>query len=142
MDVSISYIAISFILGLLFVAPYILWLNRLSSLKRTQAASAGLIIAALIYIGFALFYGDGQWLVVEIIGVFIYGLTAGLALRYSDLWLVAGWGLHPAWDLWLHWLGPGTHIVPAWYAIACLSFDVALAIYLAVRSNARSLLTE
>ena len=140
MDVSNSYFVISFILGLVLAALYLYWLNRLNELRFRQAASVGLVIAALIYIGFAWFYGDRQWLIVELLGVAAYSTAALLALRYSALWLAVGWGLHPIWDLWVHWLGPGTHIVPAWYAIACLSFDLLVAGYIVMRSDIKSLL--
>ncbi len=139
MDVSNSYFAISFILGLALAALYLYWLNRLHDLRFKQAASAGLVIAALIYIGFAWFYGDGQWLLVEVLGVLAYGVAVLLALRHSVLWLAVGWGLHPIWDLWVHWLGPGAYIVPAWYAIACLSFDLLVAGYIVMRSDITSL---
>jgi len=140
MDVSNSYFLISFILGLVLAVLYLYWLNRLNDVQFKQAASAGLMIAAFIYIGFAWFYGERQWLIVELLGVGVYGTAALLALRYSVLWLAVGWGLHPIWDLWVHWLGPGTHIVPAWYAIACLSFDLLVAGYIVMRSDMKSLL--
>ncbi|MCG8412901.1 MAG: hypothetical protein MI746_01670 [Pseudomonadales bacterium] len=128
-----AYFSISFVLGLIFVAPYLAWVHRLSLRDANKALGFGLFIAAVIYIGFAWFNGNGNWLVVELIGVAVYGLAVWLALRYSILWLAAGWVFHPVWDVCVHWLGPGTHIVPAWYAIACLSFDLAVAIFIVVK---------
>lgn len=102
----------------------------MSGRKLIDGAGSGLVIAALIYLSFALYYSDTQWLLIESAGVFAFGITYWLAVAYSPLWLAFGWGLHPMWDIFLHWLGPGTHIAPIWYAIACLSFDLAVAWYL------------
>ena len=140
MTTSLTYFIISFFIGLVLVAPYLWWLNRLSLNRLNQAAGVGLIVAAIIYIGFAWFNGNEPWLLVEALGVLLYGLSAWLAWRFSILWLAAGWGLHPLWDVWVHWLGLGSHIAPAWYAIACLSFDFAVAIYIVKRSGLRPLL--
>ena len=129
MTTSYGYFFISFFLGFVIVVPYILWLQRLGPKQLCQAAAIGLVVAAVIYIGFSLFNADRSWVMVEVLGVLAYGLAAWLAIRYSLLWLAAGWGLHPIWDVWLHWLGPGSDIVPPWYAIACLSFDVALGVF-------------
>jgi hypothetical protein len=42
-----------------------------------------------------------------------------------------GLGDTPSWDIGLHYLGPGTLFVPAWYPIACVSFDLLVAVYVA-----------
>lgn len=135
MTVSTSYFLLFFILGLLLPIPWIAWLHRFDDRRVTIGIGMGLLVAALIYIGFALYQGDGSWLMVECIGVAFYGLCAWLALRNSMIWLAVGWGLHPVWDAALHWFGPGAHIVPPWYAIACLSFDLTVALYVVLRVN-------
>ena len=88
------------------------------------------MLAAVIYIGFALAWGDMRWLFIEIAGVAIYGGFFLLANKQSRYWLAVGWLLHPVWDIALHLHGPGEHIVPLWYALACLSFDAIVAAYL------------
>ncbi len=133
MEISTSYFWFSFMLGLVAVAPMLVYLHKLDSQAMTMAAGSGLVIAALIYLGFALYHGDNNWFLIESGGLIAYGFSFWLAMRYTPLWLAAGWGLHPLWDIFLHWLGPGTHIAPIWYAIACLSFDLAVAGYLAWR---------
>ncbi len=133
MNVSTGYFLFYFALGLVLPVPWLYWIHRFDDRRLTIGIGSGLIVAALIYIGFALYQGDYQWLAVEFIGVFFYGLFVWLALNNSLLWLAVGWGLHPVWDAALHWLGPGVHIVPSWYAIACLSFDLAVAAYVVYR---------
>lgn len=133
MEVSASYFVFYFIVGLVLPIPWLYWLHRFDDRRLNMGIGSGLVVAAIIYLGFALYHGDYQWLLVELVGVFAYGLFAWLALKYSLLWLAVGWGLHPLWDTALHWLGPGVHIVPPWYAIACLSFDFAVAGYVIFR---------
>lgn len=93
----------------------------------------GLIIAAIVYVGFATIWGNGLWFLIEIGGLLIYGLFVLLALRYTMIWLAVGWALHSIWDLGLHWIGQGHTIAPAWYVIACLSFDLLVAGYILTR---------
>jgi len=71
------------------------------------------------------------WAGVEIAGVVLFGLMGIAGVRGSAWWLVAGWGLHPMWDIGLHYFGPGVQFVPEWYTIGCLSFDVVAAAYVA-----------
>ena len=40
--------------------------------------------------------------------------------------------LHPFWDVVLHYIGPGHAFTPWAYAIACVSFDWIVAIYIVV----------
>lgn len=88
----------------------------------------GLVIAALIYIAFAIIGSAWDFLLLEFIGLIIYGTFAFLAVRHHLLWLAAGWGLHIIWDLYLH-AGPDTTFVPAWYPGLCLGFDIIIAAY-------------
>nr|WP_318780372.1 DUF6010 family protein [Atlanticothrix silvestris] len=70
------------------------------------------------------------WIVIEVAGVGIYGLLALLGLRYSNWWLMLGWMAHPLWDIGLHLVNQGSVFTPAWYAIACVSFDLLIAMYI------------
>ncbi len=127
--------AIWFLLGLV-AATLFLFLARSQGAHREQATLAqGLIIAALIYVGFAAIWGNGRWLAIESGGLLIYGLFVLLAWRYTMRWLAVGWAAHPLWDILLHWLGQGQAIAPAWYVIACLSFDLVIAGYILVHQN-------
>lgn len=58
---------------------------------------------------------------------------AFLGLRRSQWWLVAGWAFHPAWDMALHYFGPGHAFAPAPYALACMTWDPTVAAYIAFR---------
>jgi hypothetical protein len=40
--------------------------------------------------------------------------------------------LHPLWDVVLHYVGPGHSFTPWAYAIACVSFDWLVAIYIVI----------
>ncbi len=96
-----------------------------------------LFIAAGAYFGFAttgrdLVGTDQIWILVELIQAFIFGAIALLGLRGSPYWIAAGWALHPFWDVVLHYMGPGHAFTPWTYAIACVSFDWIVAIYIVI----------
>ncbi len=76
----------------------------------------GLIIATLIYVGFALFHGSGFWTAIEISGVLLYSLLVILSRKKSYLWIGAGWLTHIFWDLGIHLFGPAQNLAPNWYA--------------------------
>ena len=65
MEVSSVYFLFFFLLGLLLPAPWIIWLHSLDDRRATLNIAAGLLVAALIYPGFALYAGDTLWLFVE-----------------------------------------------------------------------------
>lgn len=88
----------------------------------------GLIVAALPYVHFSVNANARPiWLATELAGVALYGAIAARGLRGSLWWLVAGWALHPVWDIALHYAGPGRAIAPDWYTIPCLGWDLVVA---------------
>src|SRR5919107_852838 len=96
-----------------------------------------LFIAAGAYFGFATLGRDVVdtspiWMLVEIAQVFAFGALALLGLRGSPYWIAAGWALHPFWDVVVHYLGPGSAFTPWTYAIACISFDWLVALYIVI----------
>jgi hypothetical protein len=92
-----------------------------------------LVTAAGAYFGFAIAAGAGPiWTLVELAQVVIFGTMALLGLRGSPYWLAAGWALHPLWDVGLHYMGPGRLFAPMTYAVACISFDLVVAAYIAI----------
>jgi len=93
-----------------------------------------LVLAALAYVLFARDASEMPfWLRIEFVGVGIYGTIGLRGLRGSLWWLVAGWALHPLWDIVLHYLGQGSAFAPSWYTVSCVSFDLVVAGYIAFR---------
>jgi len=91
-----------------------------------------LLIAAGAYLGFVIVASAGStWILVELGQVVAFGSMALLGLRGSRYWLVAGWALHPLWDIGVHYFGPGHSYAPFEYAVACGSFDLVVAAYVA-----------
>lgn len=88
-----------------------------------------LVIAACIYVAFAIIGKNWAYLPMELVGLILYGSFALLSLRFSLYFLVAGWTLHVLWDIFLH---PGGHpgYVPDWYPGVCLGFDLLIGAYL------------
>lgn len=117
------------ILGIGLALLFIAYARRQKLMSERRAYAVGLVVAAVIYVGFGLVWGNLSWISIEMGGVLAYGMAAWLGIRGSRLWLAAGWLLHVVWDLGLHLFGPGVHIVPEWYAYACLSFDLLVAAY-------------
>jgi hypothetical protein len=96
-----------------------------------------LFIAAGAYFGFATMgreVVDTQpiWSLIELAQVVVFGTMALLGLRGSPYWLAAGWALHPFWDFVVHYIGPGHPFTPWTYAIACISFDWLVAVYIII----------
>jgi hypothetical protein len=92
-----------------------------------------LFAAAGAYFGFAIGGGAGPgWTLLELLQVIGFGTVALLGWRGSAWWLAAGWALHPLWDAGLHYLGPGRAFAPMTYAVACISYDLLVAAYVAV----------
>ncbi len=97
------YIAMCLILGLVAGIDFV----RYAQLRRRNAKrilATGLLVAALIYIAFAFRAANvSLWLKIEVVGVSLYGALGLLGIRGSAWWLVAGWGLHPVWDVAIHY---------------------------------------
>ena len=94
-----------------------------------------LFIAAGAYFGFAILGREVVaappiWILVELLQVVVFGTMALLGLHGSPYWIAAGWALHPFWDFVVHYIGPGHPFTPWTYAIACISFDWLVAIYI------------
>lgn len=110
----------------------LLALVRIQPSQESPILAVGLVVAALIYVCFAIGGGATKfWIALEVFGVGSFGLLAVLGLRYSNWWLMLGWMAHPLWDIGLHITSRGAAFTPIWYAIACASFDLLIAIYIA-----------
>ncbi|MCB1668588.1 MAG: DUF6010 family protein [Porticoccaceae bacterium] len=98
--------------------------------------SLSLFPIALIYIGFAYYYGNLEVLHAEIIGVIIF-LFFALAGQLIATWiLIYGYLIHAVWDicheLFISGIGdaiPWTQ-VPTGYAAFCLAYDLIIAFYI------------
>lgn len=118
------------LLGAILATAYIYVMGKIKQPDFNTGMAIGLIVAALIYVGFAFVWGNVQWIIIEAVGVPIYGGMAWLGLKRSPIWLGVGWLLHMPWDLFVHYIGPGFHVAPEWYMFACFSFDLIVGGYL------------
>lgn len=124
--VSIIWLLLGMLGALGFIA-----IIRVKSEKESKILAIGLVVAASIYVSFALIGNANlSWIATEVSGVGIYGFLAALGLRYSKWWLMLGWLAHPIWDVWLHFIGSGVIFTPRWYSSACISFDFFVAAYI------------
>ena len=102
--------------------------------REAPVFALGLVVAAVIYIGFALANGAPvSSLLLESLGALPFGLLAWLGWRRSQVWLALGWAGHVAWDLGLHAGAGAPAFVPSWYPVVCTSFDLLVAGYIVAR---------
>ncbi len=94
--------------------------------------AVGLGVVAAVYAAFSMNAGPGVWVLAELAGVGLFGVIAIVGYRHSALVVAAGWMLHVGWDVMHHVVE--VRFVPSWYPDACISFDLVVAVYLAVRS--------
>ena len=120
------------LLGAALAVLFIIIGHRVKFLDFKISMAIGLVVAALIYVGFALAWGNIQWVLIEALGIPLYGAMAWLGLRKSPIWIAVGWLLHMPWDLFVHYIGPGFHVAPEWYMFACFSFDLIVGGYLLI----------
>ena len=123
--------------GAILAVPLIVIAFLLSRFTRDLVGRSLLVVfllaAAGAYFGFALLAAPGPiWVLAELVQVIVFGAIALLGLRGSPYWIAAGWALHPFWDFLLHYMGPGHSFTPWTYAIACVSFDWLVAIYIVI----------
>ena len=117
------------ILGILLAAISVFLTAKIFPNKDHAYWRIGLIIAALIYVGFAIFGQAWEHLPMEIGGLLIYSLFAFLSKKYALYWLSLGWIFHIGWDLFLPVHSHATFI-PGWYPGICLGFDIVIAAYI------------
>jgi hypothetical protein len=124
-------IALQLLIGALCGVLFILLVRSLFAGSRALTVYAlSLVITALIYVVFAVSGGVGSsqlWL--ELAGAALF-TSCAVQGRKVPVFLVAGWAGHSLWDLILHKLMDGA-FVPSWYPLACLSFDLVVAAYIA-----------
>ena len=118
------------LIGIFAAIPAIMWARHLRPLALAKYSGWGLIAVAAIYLLAAFERADGFWKLLELLGLLAFGSCYWLAKK-RPLWALAwGWSLHSAWDIFLHYLGPGNYILPPWYSVACAIFNIAIAVYL------------
>lgn len=120
---------IEIIIGFVLASIAVLIIRKIYPQKDHAFWRMGLLIAALIYVGFAVLGANWEHLPMELGGVLIYGLFAFLSKKYTLYYLAIGWLLHICWDVFLH-RGTTTPYVPDWYPGACIGFDVVIAGYI------------
>lgn len=128
---------IEIIIGGLLALATIYAFRFLSEERYKKFFAGSLIIAALIYVGFAAFgisfeTATYNWLLVEILGFLIYTFFAYAGVKISAWFLVVGWIAHVLWDVGLHF-GESIAFVPSFYPAVCIGFDIVFGVYIAYR---------
>ena len=102
--------------------------RRYPPVRERHVYAVGLVIAALLYVFFAMAGGaNPKWLAFEALGVFLYLVVAWAGLRGRPWILALGWAAHVAWDVLFHLSGGGAEYTPRWYPWTCVSFDLVVA---------------
>ena len=111
-------------LGAILAVPYV-WL-AVRSRRPVAVFAIGMVVAAAIYVVFALVAGDSRTVFIELGGVALIAIVAAAGLRWSAHLVAVGWLGHVAWDLLLHPVLDNSH-APWWYPALCLGFDLFVA---------------
>ena len=129
---------IAFFFGVVFSLVLARFARAKTPAGERQIYALGLVVAAVIYVAFAVAGGAGAgWLLIESLGVVIYGTVAVWAQLREKPWLLAlAWGAHVAWDVSFHLQGGGAEYTPEWYPWLCASFDLII-VYAALTSGKR-----
>src|ERR1044072_2497360 len=126
------------LVGALGCVVFILIVRKLALKREMTQYAIGLVVAALIYVGFAVaFDASFSWLLLEAGGVVLFSLVALIGLRGSTWALIIGWVAHTFWDVLLHKV-LNVGFVPEWYPVGCLGFDLLLAVYIIKRVSGNS----
>ncbi len=119
--------AAALLIGALCALIFVLYAKRLPNRTQVRVLGRGLVIAGLVYLVFASTYGF-QWLLLELVGATLCAGFYAASLRNAN-WLSIGWALHPAWDVLLHLRNTSGGYAPEWYVLACIPFDLIIAVY-------------
>ncbi len=125
-------VALQLLAGAVSCAAFILLARRLAPRVELRLYAVGLVVAALVYVGFVARGASLGWLALELAGLALFALVALAGLKFSHLILAAGWAAHALWDVLLHELSEAA-FVPGWYPAVCAAFDLLLAGYIATR---------
>lgn len=124
---------IQILIGGLASLLFVLAARRAGPRRELNTYAAGLVLAALIYLGFAAAGGAVLgWVALESGGLLLFSAAALLGIRGKVWALALGWAAHSAWDLLLHGQA-GAAFVPEWYPAVCAGFDLALALCIGLR---------
>jgi hypothetical protein len=109
---------------------FVVFARRQAPHRELVLYSVGLVIAALLYVAFALLLHGIPHLPLELLGLVVFTFAAGLGLRIWPIVLGLAWIAHGAWDYALH--VPPPAYVPSWYPVWCLGFDVVVGLCIAL----------
>ena len=116
------------LLGGVALGAVFLLLARKAGRAENLVLASGLLVAALIYLAFAI---SGQAppreLRLEIVGLVVFTPLALAGARWWPPLLGIGWLMHAGWDILLHW--PPQAWVPGLYPVFCVAFDLVVAAY-------------
>ena len=125
------------IAGAVIAALVLLFSVRFPDGRAEKFFAGSLIIAALIYAGFAISgvmneTASTGWILLEMSGVLLFTLIGFLGVKISPLILAFGWAAHVLWDV-IFRHGGEISYVPEFYPPVCIGFDLVFALYIVYR---------
>ena len=131
MKPDINYYQLAFYVasGVILASWLLFYSRRFAVAARYHLLAAGLSIASLVYVVFALISLNTIWITVEVVGLLLFLMFVWLAYQYSFWFVALGWLLHIVWDVGIHGMETAPY-VPQWYAWLCVGFDGIVACYL------------
>lgn len=120
---------VEIVVGVLLGGAFVVYAHRQRGRGEARTYAAGLVVAALVYVGFALVRGAGlRWTALEVAGLLPFLGFSWLGLRRNPLWLAVGWVAHVGWDVGIHLPSGAPVFVPRWYPLVCIGFDLIVAV--------------
>jgi hypothetical protein len=128
---------IPFLLGAVVGIAFVIGARSQRADRANLIYVVGLVITALLYVVFAISgRASGSSLGLELLGAILYCGLAVAGLRGGRTALALGWAGHPLWDVLLHTSGSGAAYTPSWYPMACVGFDLVVAVGILMQSSA------
>ncbi|WP_455201838.1 DUF6010 family protein [Kaarinaea lacus] len=130
-EIPVVTVSSALVSGILLAAGLLFYLKRFNERTRLTIGALALLLAALVYVLFALASQNQLYITIEIVGLLLFLLLIWLGYQYSFWFIVLGWLLHVLWDMGLYPAETAPY-VPQWYAWFCVGFDIVMALYLGV----------
>lgn len=128
-DLPIVTRSLQIVAGGMLATGLLFCIKRFNTRIKLRIAILALVIAAVVYVLFALLTRNQLFITIELVGLMFFLLLVWMGYQYSFWFIAMGWLLHVFWDLGLHPAQTAPYI-PQWYTWLCVGFDIIIALYL------------
>ncbi|MEE9386119.1 MAG: hypothetical protein V3V08_22125 [Nannocystaceae bacterium] len=131
---QILYLGLGGLLALLSTR----WLAHHPPARELKGWAAALVLVSGACVAFAVATGAGDWIGLELAGMFLFAGIAYAGVRFAPALLSLGWSARAFWDL-AHFMSDDAIFIPGRYALAWIGYDLVVGAYLARRCRTGAL---